>query len=185
MATTTPAPTAASRTTLGAPSPSPSPSPAPGPAPAQATPGAGRRREDLLALLFSVANGLVDDVQTRMEQAGYGDVRRAHGCVFSNIEPDGLRLTDLAERAEMTKQGVGEAVSDLERLGYAERARDPSDGRAKIIRLTERGSDAQAAAFEIIAEIEREWARRYGAERVQEMRALLLELSAARCAPPV
>ncbi len=82
-----------------------------------------------------------------MEQAGYGDVRQAHGCVFGNIAEDGMRLTELSELAGMTKQGVGEAVSDLERLGYAERVADPSDGRAKIIRLTERGRAAQRAAL--------------------------------------
>lgn len=77
----------------------------------------------------------------------------------------------------MTKQGVGEAVSDLERLGYAERVADPSDGRAKIIRLTARGREAQRAGYAIIGEIEREWAERFGSERVEEMRALLADLT--------
>ena len=80
----------------------------------------------------------------------------------------------------MTKQAVGEAVSDLERLGYAERVADPSDGRAKIIRLTERGRAAQRTGFQIIADIEREWAERFGAERVRQMRSLLIDLTAAK-----
>src|SRR6516225_3812028 len=92
-------------------------------------------REDLLELLFMAGNRLVADLASRMQAAGYGDVRGAHGCVFGNITPEGMRLTELAERAEMTKQAVGEAVSDLEALGYAERLPDPRDGRAKIIRL--------------------------------------------------
>ena len=61
-------------------------------------------------------------------------MRPGHGCVFGTIEPDGSRLTDLAERARMTKQTVGEVTTDLERLGYVERVPDPRDGRAKIIR---------------------------------------------------
>jgi DNA-binding MarR family transcriptional regulator len=105
-------------------------------------------------------------------------VRQAHGCVFGNIAPDGMRLTELAELAGMTKQAVGEAVTDLERLGYAERVADASDGRAKIIRLTERGRAAQQTAFQIIASIEREWAERFGAQRVSELRSLLLDLTA-------
>jgi DNA-binding MarR family transcriptional regulator len=134
------------------------------------------RREDLLELLFKAADGLVADLTERMQAAGYGDVRGAHGCVFGNITPEGMRLTELAEHAGMTKQAVGEAVSDLEALGYAERLPDPADGRAKIIRLTEHGSDAQRAGFGLIAEIEREWADRFGADRVDAMRALLLDL---------
>jgi len=132
-----------------------------------------------VALLFTAADGLVADLSQRMVQAGYADVRGAHGCVFGNLEPDGMRLTELAERAGMTKQAVGEAVSDLERLGYAERVADPSDGRAKIIRLTDRGHAAQRAGFEIIAEIESEWVKRFGPERVSEMRSLLIDITTA------
>jgi DNA-binding MarR family transcriptional regulator len=137
-------------------------------------------RTDLLALLFTAADGLVGDLTGRMEEVGYGDIREAHGCVFGNIEPAGMRLTELAERAGMTKQAVGEAVSDLERLGYAERVADPSDGRAKIIRLTEAGSAAQRAGFAIIAELEADWIERFGAERVEQMRSLLIDITAAR-----
>ncbi len=137
-------------------------------------------REDFVALLFTAADGLVAELSARLSAQGYGDVRGAHGCVFGNIAPDGMRLTELAELAGMTKQAVGEAVSDLERLGYAERAADPRDGRAKIIRLTERGSAAQRAGFRILAEIEREWVQRYGAERVDALRAMLIDLTGAR-----
>lgn len=135
------------------------------------------RRQDFVALLYTAADALVAQLMERLEQAGYGDIRQTHGCVFGNIAPDGMRLTELAELAAMTKQGVGEAVSDLERLGYAERVGDPSDGRAKIIRLTDRGRAAQRAGFEIIGDIESEWVQRFGTERVAEARALLIDLT--------
>lgn len=136
------------------------------------------RRKDFVALLFTAADALIADLTARLERAGYSDIRQAHGCVFGNMVPDGMRLTELAELAGMTKQGVGEAVSDLERLGYAERVADPSDGRAKIIRLTDRGREAQRTGYEIIGIIESEWAQRFGVERVEEMRALLADLTA-------
>lgn len=139
-------------------------------------------REDFVALLYTAADGLVGELRTRLAEAGYGDIREAHGCVFGNVAPDGMRLTELAERAGMTKQGVGEAVTDLERLGYAERVPDPNDGRAKIIRLTERGAEAQRVGFEVIGEIEREWAERYGAERIDALRAILLDIAGAPAA---
>ncbi|MHB8532206.1 MAG: MarR family winged helix-turn-helix transcriptional regulator [Solirubrobacteraceae bacterium] len=140
------------------------------------------RREDFVALLFSAARGTVEELQSRLGAAGYADVRGSHGCVFGNLRPGGMRLTELACTAAMTKQAVGEAVTDLERLGYAERIPDPSDGRAKIIRLTERGGEAQRVGFQIIAEIEREWAERFGQERVDALRAMLLDVLGA---PPL
>ena len=80
----------------------------------------------------------------------------------------------------MTKQSVGEATNDLERRGYVERVPDPDDGRAKIIRLTERGREAQATGRILIAEIEREWAQRHGEGRVAELRDVLEAIAAER-----
>jgi DNA-binding MarR family transcriptional regulator len=58
-------------------------------------------------------------------------------------------------------------------MGYVERVPDPLDGRAKIIRLTDRGAEAKAVALEIFAEIEKEWAERIGPERVEALREAL------------
>ena len=83
----------------------------------------------------------------------------------------------------MTKQSVGEVTSELQQRGYLERAPDPSDGRAKIIRLTEKGRAAQALGRELIDDIERDWAERFGAERVAALRDVLAAVAASRAAP--
>ena len=121
-----------------------------------------------------------DALAKRVEEAGFTDIRPGHGCVFGTIEPEGSRLTDLAQRANMTKQSVGEATSDLEELGYVERVPDPEDGRAKIIRLTKRGREAQAIGRRLIAEVEREWAERFGEERVAALREALEAITEER-----
>ena len=131
-------------------------------------------RAPLMIRLLSVA---FDDfctlLERRLADTPYNDIRISHGCVFGNIDPEGTRLTDLAERARMTKQSVGEVTSDLEQRGYVERVPDPSDGRAKIIRLTERGRAAQALGIGLIDELEQEWGERFGAERVAVLREAL------------
>ena len=114
----------------------------------------------------------------RMAAAGFDDVREGHGCVFGFIDLDGgSRLTDLADRAGLTKQAVGEAVAELQRLGYLERVPDPEDGRAKIIKLTPRGVDAALMGRRLFAEIENDWAARYGEERVALLRELVEEIA--------
>ena len=130
----------------------------------------------LIALLNWAADLMVREMNHRLGQAGLDDIREAHGCVFGNIGPEGARLTDLAQRAGLTKQAVGEVVSELERLGYVERSPDPEDGRAKIIRLTEKGAVAQQAGYGILDEIEAEWAERIGEEGVEQIRDRLTEL---------
>jgi DNA-binding MarR family transcriptional regulator len=121
------------------------------------------------------------ELNERVAAAGYGDIRPGHGCVFGGIDPDGgSRLTDLAERAMMTKQSVGEVTSDLERLGYVERVPDPDDGRAKLIRLTPKGRAAYKTGRRLIDELERDWAERFGEHHVEALREALEAVHAER-----
>jgi DNA-binding MarR family transcriptional regulator len=145
--------------------------------------GLDNRAQQVLIRLLNVAcDEFSDEVYKRVAAAGFGDIRPGHGCVFGNIDPEGSRLTDLAFRANMTKQSVGEVTSDLERRGYVERVPDPEDGRAKIIRLTPRGHEAQAIGRQLIDEAEQEWAERYGAERIAALREALEAITAERLA---
>ena len=124
------------------------------------------------ALLTGVKNAAIEKLFARMADAGFGDVREGHGCVFGFIDMEtGSRLTDLAEASGFTKQSVGEAVAELERLGYLERRACADDGRAKIIHLTERGREAALTGRRIFAEIEAEWAEELGPEVVATMRS--------------
>src|SRR6266700_918492 len=61
-------------------------------------------------------------------------LRAAHTQVFENLDPDGTRLTTLAERAQISHQAMGEMVDELVRHGYLERILDPADRRARLIR---------------------------------------------------
>jgi DNA-binding MarR family transcriptional regulator len=137
-------------------------------------------RLPLIRLLDVAFDDFSDELSRRVEAAGFTDIRPGHGCVFGTIDPEGSRLTDLAQRANMTKQSVGEATSDLEQRGYLERVPDPNDGRAKIIRLTERGREAQAIGRRLIDDLEREWAERYGDARVAALREALEAITAER-----
>jgi DNA-binding MarR family transcriptional regulator len=117
----------------------------------------------------------------RVAAAGYPDIRPGHGCVFGGIDPEnGSRLTELADKAMMTKQAVGDVVSDLERRGYVERAPDPADGRAKIIRLTTKGGEVYVTGWRLNKELEEQWAERFGEDRVAALREVLEVIHAER-----
>lgn len=138
----------------------------------------GRGPAPLLPLIAEAKARAFDEMHRRLVREGHGEVREGHGCVFQYIDLEGSRLTTLAERSRFSKQAVGEIVDDLERLAQVERVPDPSDRRAKIIRLTPRGAATYEAGLRIFAELEREWAERFGAERVATLRAVLEELVA-------
>jgi DNA-binding MarR family transcriptional regulator len=89
-------------------------------------------------------------------------IRPAHLQIFGTIKAEGTRLTDLARWSDSSLSATSELVDDLERLGYLERRPDPSDGRAKLVCLTERGWTALRVGRREIAGIESEWAKAVG-----------------------
>jgi len=135
-------------------------------------------RIPLPALLGVVEDALWADFQNDLVGAGYGDIRPGHGCVFRFLHDGGMRLTELAGLADMTKQSAGEVIDDLVDLGYVERIPDPQDRRAKLIRLTPRGEVAQSIGFGLFGQLEDRWAERYGSERLAQLRELLEEIAA-------
>lgn len=88
---------------------------------------------------------------------GYADLRQPHLHIFGNVGIDGVRLTELAERAQLSLATTSELVSELQGLGYLERRQDPVDGRAKLIFPTRRGRRALDDAGDRVAEIEQHW----------------------------
>ena len=131
--------------------------------------------ETLLSLLDAATESVLAEFRRELEEAGYADIRPTHGCVFRFVRDDGMRPTELARLAGMTKQSVGELVDDLVDLGYVERIPDPEDRRAKLICLTDRGIEAQRVGFGLLADVEDRWAERFGATRMKQLRKLLEE----------
>jgi DNA-binding MarR family transcriptional regulator len=145
---------------------------------ARARPDA-RPYDSLVAALREPHRHLIDRLHERLEAAGYGDIRPAHGNVLAAVTPDGTRSSEIAAHAQLTKQTVQYLVDDLERLGYLERVPDPSDARARLVRFTEHGRAARRAAVSAFRAIEREWALALGEEKMTRLRALLDELRVA------
>jgi DNA-binding MarR family transcriptional regulator len=129
-------------------------------------------------LLLRAQRDFDAELNARLYERGYLDVRLAHSALFAHIDQEGTRSSELAERAGMTKQGMGQLVADLEKKGYVERVEDPADRRAKLVRLTKKGRRHVRDAGEIIGEIEEAYALQLGNGRLETLRAILKDLSA-------
>lgn len=90
-------------------------------------------------------------------QDRYPDLRFSHLAIWGNVGVDGIRLTELADRANLSMAACSEQVSELEGLGYLERRKDPRDGRAKLIFPTSRGRELLADAGREVAALEARW----------------------------
>lgn len=128
------------------------------------------------ALLRDPALAMNQLVSDTLAERGFEGVRPSHGALAQHIADRGSRVTELAALAQVTKPTVVYLVDDLERLGYVERVPDPSDGRAKLVRLTERGLRAQDEARKIVTGIERDWSALVGERHFAALRAELERL---------
>lgn len=127
-------------------------------------------------LLFLPYRAMEGRVFEGLAAAGFDDFTPAQARVFQRIAPAGSRVTDLAAQAGITKQSAGFLVDQLERAGYVERVPDPADGRARLVRIAERGERSVAASRRIVAEVEDEWTAHLGRRRMAELRDILTDL---------
>lgn len=95
--------------------------------------------------------------------------------MFSNLGLGCTRVTELADRAQITQQAMGKTLRELENLGYLERAVDPTDRRARAISMTDKGLQLVEDAVEVIAEIRQEYAAKIGLQALEELDSRLRE----------
>ena len=97
----------------------------------------------------------------RLQQRGHPGLRTGHIPVLAGLDPEssgGTRITDLANRAGMTRQMMGRLVRELEALGYLATATHPDDQRAVVVTMTEHGQSIRTEAAAVIAELEADYA---------------------------
>jgi DNA-binding MarR family transcriptional regulator len=138
---------------------------------------AGVSRDDLGFLLAKATQRWNELLHDRFVAAGFAEVRPSYGSILVPLfEEDGLRMSELARRARLSKQTMTTMVPLLERDGLVVRRADPSDGRAALVFLTARGRRLEPVAAAILAELEQQARNLLGAKGVGEVKEALREL---------
>lgn len=127
-------------------------------------------------LMFIAARSASNRIFEAVQQHGFHDVTIAQSRLMMGIDPEGTRLSVLAERAQIAKQTATALVDKLQRAGYVERVPDPTDGRARLVRMTPRAEAAIPHARAEEDRIEEEWRAHLGTERMRQLRDALTEL---------
>jgi DNA-binding MarR family transcriptional regulator len=126
--------------------------------------------------LEAVTRRLKTDLGAQRETLGFPELRGSHRRILQMIPLGGIRITDLARMAGMTKQALGEFVDWLEQSGFVVSGRDPADGRVRLVTRTRQGDAAAIAAQEAIDRVERAWRNEVGAAGFDTMKQALRDL---------
>jgi|SRR5689334_20271262 DNA-binding MarR family transcriptional regulator len=127
-------------------------------------------------LCFIVQRAMEDRVLADIAAAGFDDVTIAQARVLARVSSKGTRITELAERARVSKQTVTFMVDQLERAGYVRRVPDPSDARARLVVFADRGLAAQQVARRTEAVVQEEWTRHLGRRATARLHQILTQL---------
>jgi DNA-binding MarR family transcriptional regulator len=127
-----------------------------------------RQPFELTWLLSNTFRSLTQELQARLAEEGFPEIRPTVGFAFQRLAGGGATSSELAAFLGVTKQAAGQLVDELERHGMARRTPGP-DGRTKTVMMTERGYQCTRAATRIATEIEQRWAARLSADRLDAL----------------
>ena len=94
--------------------------------------------------------------------AARDQIGAAHIHITRHLALGGSRLTDLAASAGMTKQAMGDLVTQCEAWGLVVREPDPHDARARQVRFTPTGLAWLQAFRDAVAQAEAEFRAEVG-----------------------
>jgi DNA-binding MarR family transcriptional regulator len=126
----------------------------------------------------SLSSMLVDAQRwlTAAERANSGrstGLARSHSLVFAHLDADGTRPAEIARRAGISRQAVGQTVAQMKSMGLVKLAPDPTNRRARLVQPTAKGRKALERTGTGSHAAEKVLSRRIGAARVKGLREAL------------
>lgn len=134
------------------------------------------RDQTLYRLLLRASRAEVTATLERIHQQGYADVSTADTHLLANLDTEGTTISALARRAGISRQAASQQVAALERAGYIERRPSEADARAVIVIQTDRGRALLQCALDVVEELEADYARRLGPDRLVRLKEALVAL---------
>ena len=130
-------------------------------------------RKPLIAVVHNADRAFQTHMVREANSRGRTDIKPAHNQVFGILGFEGDRSANLAVRAGITRQAMGEVIRDLVDIGILEMVPDPQDRRAKIVRYTEEGEEFVGAGFRHLTDLEDRFTEEFGVEGYEALRSAL------------
>lgn len=134
---------------------------------------------DVAPAIGAAGRAVIAAMMVRVAARGFDGMTPAFAGLIPLLDATGARPTVLAQKSGVTKQAVSQLVRELEARGYVEQVSDPTDTRAKIVRLTKRGVALREACLQVRGELQALAAKTLGKGRLAQLQKDLLRLATA------
>ncbi|MFV1983874.1 MAG: MarR family winged helix-turn-helix transcriptional regulator [Thiohalomonadales bacterium] len=116
------------------------------------------------------------EIVNGLHKHGFTELTSSHTALLSNLDLKGSRLTDIAQRAGMTKQAMGRLADELINLNYIKRSRSQADRRAVKLTFTSTGRKLMNLSFTVMKDIEIRCAQQLGEKRFNTLLSSLHDI---------
>ncbi|RIA37954.1 DNA-binding MarR family transcriptional regulator [Hephaestia caeni] len=114
-----------------------------------------------------------ESLQISLRELGWPPVTRPESMVMMHVTVDVVRPADIARSLRLTRQAVHSTIGGMVDRGIFELVPDPSDGRIKIVQLTEMGTAMRRDAQKIANALTEELRERLGAKHLDALATAL------------
>jgi DNA-binding MarR family transcriptional regulator len=136
-----------------------------------------RKRASVAQLLFKCARLVNERAMAKVNELPLAiRLRASHTNLFPHLDFEGVRITELARRLDISKQAVSQTIAELELMDVVETIPDPSDGRARLVRFTDKGKQSMIQGLDVLRGIEAEMERSIGKAKFGALHEALLAL---------
>lgn len=116
------------------------------------------------------------DMDAALQQHDVMGLTPAHATVIPFVPPQGIQIGELARLARVRKQSMAQSVDFLTTAGFTTRRPDPTDGRASLVFLTDKGRALRPASRSAGQRVEQDWADVVGRDDLEHLRRTLIRL---------
>jgi DNA-binding MarR family transcriptional regulator len=132
-----------------------------------------QRDNNIRRLLVAATRALNRHITSELQQRGYEHTRPGHAALLANLDFEGNSVTEIADRAHISKQAMARLAVELEEMGLITREPSESDGRMLMLRFTRPGKMLVRASVLIVDNVESELARKVGARSLANLKKTL------------
>jgi DNA-binding MarR family transcriptional regulator len=147
------------------------------------TPQEAWRRDNVGRAIVDATRTFEQDVLEVVGREGYPQIRMVHLNLLRHLDLQGTRLTELAERANITKQSMQELVDRVQAFGYVERRPDPHDKRAKVVAFSKDGLRLLETLHKAVTYMERQMIEILGRSAVRQIERSLHKYNRLKSVP--
>lgn len=114
-----------------------------------------------------------ESLQHGLQAAGWPEITHAQSMLIITVGEGVTRSSAIARQLGISRQAVHQSLNELVKLGILELVPDPDDGRAKLVQIADRSLPIVQEARKINAKLEKQLAKRIGADNVKALRDAL------------